>query len=109
MPAAYRRGKIDGDKQAWMAGVKDEASGTIAKSSFNLIDIDAIKVLARDSVGDLLKAADSMAQQAKSVLRQTAQIGLSESDVNRILAGGIIDGAPRETIQILRDALVKVH
>jgi hypothetical protein len=64
-----------------------------------------------------------MGQRARSLLRRTAEIKLSdpetgpggasgggrialtEADIDRILAGGVIRGAPRETIRELRDEL----
>lgn len=106
MPAVYRAGLLRADKQAIDAGIRP--GGPIG-GSFSLIDERSIHVLAIDSIGDLHKAADSMGHQAASVLRATAQVGVNESEINRILAGGLIEGQPVQTIRTLRDALKKVH
>ena len=74
-----------------------------------LIDHDALKVLALDTVADLAKAADSMGQYAGTSLRRMAATGVSTSQVNQILAGGIIEGKPQEAIRQLKLALQKVH
>lgn len=107
MPAAYREGKIRADQQAREAGVRVAGSGL--SGSFSQHDQRAVLILARDAAADLNKAADSMGDRAKSLLRKTAQVGLAESDINRILAGGVIEGTPVETIRSLREELRAVH
>jgi hypothetical protein len=82
--------------------------GTL-RPSFSLIEIDTLKVLAKDTYADLNKAATSMGDRAARVLRATRQVGLSESDINRVLAGGVIEGKPAETIRTLREELRRVH
>jgi hypothetical protein len=42
-------------------------------------------------------------------LRTIAEQGLGREKLNRILAGGVIEGAPVETIRTLRDELSKIH
>lgn len=79
------------------------------RMSFNLVDRHAVEVLARDTAGDLVKAADAMTGRASSLIRRTAQLGLSEARINQILAGGIISGQPAATIRQLRDELIAVH
>lgn len=77
--------------------------------SFELIDHRTVSVFARDIYSDLSKATDAMAQRASKLLRETRQIGLAESDINRILAGGVIEGKPIQAIAQLRDELKKIH
>lgn len=108
IPAAYRDGLRRADRQAREAGVRPPSIPPL-RGSFSVIDQRTVRVFARDSMGDLTKAADSMGRQAQRVLRSTAQQGLGESDINRVLAGGVIEGSPRETIRRLRDELEKVH
>jgi hypothetical protein len=107
VPTAYRDGKARADQQAIEAGVRPRDS--MLKGSFNLIDERAVVTFARNTIADFAKAADSMADRAASILRQTAQIGVSEADIDRVLAGGVIEGTPRQTIRALRDELRRVH
>lgn len=107
IPKAYREGKARADVQAKEAGVRVKGSGM--SGSFTQHDQRAVVILASDAMADLTKGAESMADRAKRLLRQTAQIGLAESDINRILAGGVIEGTPVETIRSLREELIKVH
>jgi hypothetical protein len=43
------------------------------------------------------------------VLRATAQVGLSEVQIDRVLAGGVIEGKPTDTIRRLREDLERIH
>ena len=103
---AYKAGIERAEQQAKEAGLRDSDA---LKGSTALIDKRAVRVFALDTVADLSKAADSMGQTAKSLLRQTAQIGLAEADINTILAGGVIEGTPVETIRQLREELIRVN
>jgi len=84
-------------------------SASIERSAFNLVPRRAIEILARDTVGDLFKAADSMQRQAAIALRHMAATGVSRQEVNRILAGAMIEGKPAVAVRQLRTALEKVH
>lgn len=99
-------GRAEAEAQAIAAGVFDPAAA--ARGSFNLADSAAAAVVARDTAADLARAADTMAANAARVLRATAQIGLSESEINRVIAGQIIEGKPREAIRELRQELQRV-
>jgi hypothetical protein len=105
--AAFRDGRKLADKQAIEAGVRPKPS-TVA-GSFTLISTGAVQKFALDTISDLHRAADSLADRAKSVLRQTAQLGLSEAKINQVLAGGLIEGQPVQTIRKLGDELRAVH
>jgi hypothetical protein len=102
---AVAAGRVTGNQQARDAGI----SGEQIQGSFNLIDVGTVKVFARQITMDLDKAADSMGGRAKRLLRQTAQQGLSQADISRILAGGVITGQPVQTIRELREELREVH
>jgi hypothetical protein len=104
--AAVHGGRETADRQAREAGVRVEDG---VSGSFDLVDERTASVFARDAAADLYGAADSMAGRSKRLLRATAQQGLKESDINRILAGGTIAGQPVETIRKLRDELKAVH
>jgi hypothetical protein len=97
------------DRQAEEAGVRVESA---LSGSFDQVDVRTAAVFASQIAADLAGpdgAAERMADRTKRVLRQTAQVGLDESQINRILAGGVIEGKPVETIRRLRDELKAVH
>jgi hypothetical protein len=107
VPAVYKTALALADKQAAEVGIRPE--GSAIQGSFNLIDHPTVRIFARDMAVDLFKASDSMGETTKKILRQTAQLKLGESEIDRILAGGVIDGQPAQTIQALRKALEKAH
>lgn len=111
VPKAAVAGRALADRQAVEAGVKGGSAKPQAaiSGSFHLINQGTVSVFARDAAIDLGKAAKGLGDQAKRVLRATAQIGLSEVEINRILAGGVITGQPVETIRKLREELRAVH
>lgn len=112
MTALVAEARARADKQAIEAGVRiekvQEGHATV-QGSFSLIDARRAEVFARDLYGDLDKAARSMGDRAKGLLRQTAQEGLAEADINRVLAVGSIEGKPMETIRRLKKELEAVH
>lgn len=107
IPAAMTAGVKLAHEQAVDAGVK--TPGALVEGSFSLIDQHVVRTLAIDTVADLHRAADSIADRGKSVLRQTAQQGLAESEINKILAGGVIEGRPLDTIRRLKAELEEIH
>lgn len=107
VPAAFTAGIQRADQQARDAGVRVEGRGPVG--SFALIDRRAVEVFAHDITADLNRAAESMADRAVRLLRDTAQRGLSEQDINTILAGGVIQGQPVQAIRELRESLRAVH
>ncbi|HVS73116.1 MAG TPA: hypothetical protein VHQ47_17810 [Phycisphaerae bacterium] len=103
---AVRRGTLLADKQAASAGI--QAPGL--SGSFGAINTQAVEVLARDTIGDLYKAADSMGNTAAFALRKMAATGVTNAQVNQIIAGrAIIEGQPQAAVRELRDLLEKVH
>lgn len=111
IPDAALAGAFEGDRQ-----VKQLVAGTsmTTRIADSPIDRDSVRLLAADTVGraaagDLTKAASAMGNQVKGVLRATRQMGLAEAEVNRILAGGVIEGKPVDAIRNLREALRAVH
>jgi hypothetical protein len=107
--AAMSKGIALANSQAKEAGVSPSTGSSGTVGSFALIDPGIVKQFAADTYADLAKAAGSMADVAASTLRHTRQMKLSEVDINRILAGGSIEGKPVETIRRLREALRAVH
>ncbi len=101
------RGVAVADRQAAQAGIRPPS--TALAGSFAVLDRGAVEVLARDTVGDLTKAADSMRRQADNALRRMAAAGVSNAEVNSILSGGVIEGQPVQAARELREALKKVH
>jgi BMFP domain-containing protein YqiC len=106
MPEVVKQAIARANTQAVDAGVRRE---DVVKGSFSLIDEETVVIFARDIGTDLNKAAASMGERAKTILRATAQVGLSETDINTIIAGGVIEGMPRQTYRALADALQAVH
>lgn len=106
IPANYRTGRQQADRQIaeWGIGNKGEPAG-----SLSLVDRRSIDVLARDSAGDLVKAAGAMADKTKRLLREMADKKISTEQVNQIIATGVIEGTPRAAIRELRDELIAVH
>lgn len=109
LPAAYGEGLALADRQAKEAGLKVDRGGVVpikgTIGSFAKIDDRTVAVFARDTFADLSKAAESMTDRASKLLRTTAQENLSEEQINTILAGGVIEGRPLDTIRNLREQL----
>ncbi len=76
--------------------------------SLSLVDAGALRTLAAETAADLAKAADGMASVARSYLVKTQQVSLSEGEINRVLAGGVISGSPRQAARELREAFERV-
>lgn len=105
VPQAYLDGLKRAEAQAKAIGITDFAP----TGSLSLIDQRAAAIFARDIARDMNKAADSMGATAKKALRQTAQRDIPESDLDKILAGGVITGNPRGAIRELRESLEAVN
>lgn len=104
---AMQEGLAIGDAQAAAAGIRP--GGPIG-GDFSVINHRAAEVLARDTVADLHKAADSMGSSAGDALRRMAATGVTNAQVNQILAGSaVIEGQPAAAVRELRSALEKVH
>jgi hypothetical protein len=104
---AVRRGTVLADRQAASAGIRSSSG---LSGSFGAINTQAVEVLARDTIGDLYKAADSMGNTASFALRKMAATGVTNAQVNQIIAGrAIIEGQPQAAVRELRDLLEKVH
>ncbi|MGN6726935.1 MAG: phage minor capsid protein [Tepidisphaeraceae bacterium] len=107
MPQIYKEGRALADRQAVVAGVRPGDSAV--KGSFNLIDSKSLHILARDTLIDLHKTSGGILATAERMLRATADNGLSQADINKIIAGGIVEGVPDTTIAALRDELRRVN
>jgi hypothetical protein len=107
IPAAAKEGLALAHKQAAEAGVAPK--GGIVAGSFTVIDRATVQQFAMDTVSDLHRAADSMGDRTKHVLRRQAELGLGNAAINKILAGGVIEGHPTNTIRTLREELRKIH
>ena len=101
VPEAMVRGLEVANKQAVAAGVA--IPGDAMRGSFAMVNHGAAKIFARDIAGDLGKARGAMRDRADRLLRATSQHSLTESKINTILAGGILEGTPRQTIRQLRE------
>lgn len=108
MTTAFNIGSADAVRQAVEWGVLNTDDPTL-RGSFSVVDSAAVQLVARDAAADLYSAADSMADNATRILRKTAQLELNEREINRIIAGGIIEGKPIDAIRSLEAELVKVN
>jgi hypothetical protein len=100
-PEAYTKGLLHAQSEAAELGVN-----VPVKASFAQIDQEAVAVLAGDIAADLATADKSMGERAKLIVTATQQNALSEADISKIIAGGIIDGTPVQTIKALQKAFL---
>jgi hypothetical protein len=105
---AMAQGTKTAEKQAIFAGVRRDKIDSL-QGSFHVLDPGVAKQFASDTYSDLAGAADSMSKGAQSTLRRMAAQGVSNADVNTILAGGVIEGKPVQAIRELKVALEKIH
>lgn len=106
---SFKQGMRTADEQAVAAGVLSRSDAPSLRGSFHVVDTDAVRQFAQDTYGDLAKAADSMERTSRHVLHRMAAEGVTNEEVNRILAGGVIEGKPKAAIRELRESLEKVH
>ena len=106
LPQVFADGVKRAETQAKEAGVRVQGSGF--GGSFALADRRTLEVFAHDIHADLSAASKSIGNRAERLLRATAQQSLSEADIDRILAGGVIEGRPLDTIRTLREELRRV-
>lgn len=103
---AYRAGRDLGRRQVIEAGVRIDPT---KEGSFALVGARSAAVFAADTFETLKAASKGMTERVESVLRKTADVGLSRADLNTILAGGVITGQPRQTIRTLREELRAIN
>ena len=77
--------------------------------SFGIIDSAAIGLIAKNTAKDVLGVSSSIEKMTGRVLKKIQEYGLGEAEINRIIAGGMIDGAPRQAIATLRKDLERVN
>lgn len=97
---AYRDGVKAAEQQAREAGVQSE--GSAFKGGFSVVDRRRTQVLVKQTVGDFSKAVDSIKATTGKIVRQTQALNLDSADVNRLLAGGALDGDPKGTLRELK-------
>lgn len=102
-----REARAKADRQAIEAGVRPD-HGAVA-GSFQLVDSKALSVVARDTLADLRKASGGAVAKAESVLRATADNGLTQTEINDIIAGRLISGDRSAAIQQLAGQLRAIH
>lgn len=105
---AYATGIANANAQVRKIDLPSDNPAAKFVNTKGLIDEGSVAIFARDTAADLVKAADSMGTKSKRILRQTAQLRLSENDINRILANGVITGQPEDAIRTLRKELERV-
>lgn len=102
---AYRAGKRLAVKQAAEVGVR--AKGDVLQGSFSQVDLRMVQVFARDTAERLAAAGDSLRASTERLLYLQADLGVTNAEVNQLLAVGSIEGKPRETTRRLAELLRK--
>lgn len=104
---AYRFGQATAITQLRQAGVIK--SGSLVQGSFAAVDQHSLAIVARDAYLDISRAIDATTGRAERVLHKAAEMGLSNVELNRIIAGGLLTGSPTATIRELREDLRGIH
>jgi hypothetical protein len=102
---AYQNGLREGEQLAKDVGVAPADSAF--RGSFSVVDKRRAAVLAVQVVGDLTKAVKSIKDTTGKIVRQSQAMGLDNAKINTILAGGTIEGTPRQTLQALKKEVRK--
>jgi hypothetical protein len=109
IPAAMKDGLAKADVQIKQAfGAVPPQMLKKMQPSFALVDVRAVQKISIDTVSDLHRAGDAMVDRANGLLRQTAQEAISESQINKLIAGGLIEGKPVAMQQALAKELKAV-
>lgn len=70
------------------------------QGAFSQINVGAVAVIADQMADDLLVAAGSVRRESRTFLRLTRQSAVEEVTLNRLIAQGMVEGAPiRTTVQ----------
>lgn len=103
--AGWRAGQRQLEALAW----KDRSLDPTLNASFSGFNADTLRTLANDTYRDLERAIDQTERRLQGTLYQMADNGLTAKEVNQIIAGGVIEGKPRQVIAGLRDQLRAIH
>ena len=106
MPTVVQQGRVTADRQALEVGVHANVK---VGTAFNLVDSQALHVVARDTLADLRKASGGVLKTAARVLRATADNGLTQGEINDVIKGRLIEGRRDEAIRQLRGDLERVN
>lgn len=86
----YRNALLATDNQLRRIGLSDQ--DLPVKGQFDRINERAVETLVRDMQRDLAKATDQLAENARRLIRRTAQLAVADADVSRAVANGLIAG-----------------
>jgi len=109
--ALYRLARARADLQAREWGIRTDAvpaPSVTLQGSLSLVNNAAVGILARNAVGELRAAAGSMATRTKGLIKDLSAEGIDNAAVNRILAGGVIEGLREPTYRRLKEELERV-
>lgn len=98
---AYQQGIKDAIRLAREVGIRGR--GGILGGATTRIDVAPLQLVARDTADDLLRASSATFDRASKLLRATAENGLTNADINKAIARGIITGERAEVVRSLRD------
>ncbi len=97
------------------SGLRTEDPGPFAIGSFTGVNEETVNALARDSVAKMSRGLNEHGERAVGLFRSLSKamagvdaqdrvrgFSLSERDVNRVIARGVITGDPREALGLMR-------
>lgn len=114
---AFEEGVKAAERQVAELGVAPISGrgGPLATGSFSGVNEDTVNALARDSVAKMSRGLNEHGERAAGLFRSLSKamagvdgenkvrgFSLSERDVNRVIARGVITGDPREALGLMR-------
>ncbi len=84
------------------------AEGDPIRGSFALVDSSRAQILVRSAADDVAKAARSTVAETGRVVRQIRALGLDSRQIKQVIAGGTLDGQPKQALADVRKACEKV-
>lgn len=103
--AAYREGINQAEQHARDVGIRP--AGGVIQGGFTAVDRRRATVLIRQTAKRLADAVDSIKATTGKIVKQTQALGLDTRDVNRLLAGGTLDGKPKAALRELKKLVQK--
>lgn len=104
--AAYESGLKVAEEMLAEAGVTP--AGQAIQGNFTLVDTRRAELLLQQTVGDVVRAVDSIERNTGKLVKQCQALGLDKAKINRLLAGGTVEGAPKNTLRQLKEEIRKV-
>jgi len=106
---AQRDGRLGAQRMIDAMRIPPDLANDVLRPNFALIDTRTVEVIARDTAADIARSIDSTQKALGKTLHAMADNGLKVEEVNRLIAGGVIEGKPAQPIRELRERLKKIH